>query len=60
MLIALACGSQVFADLHFVERGTVAPDASPDPLLTSAEAEVWLSLLGSGTSADSCLLSQLY
>jgi hypothetical protein len=29
-------------------------------LLTRAKAEAWLSLLGSATTADSCLLSWLY
>ena len=29
-------------------------------LLTRAKAEAWLSLLGSATIAESCLLSRLY
>jgi hypothetical protein len=47
--------------LVFNERGT-AENFSWHPsgslLLTGAKA--WLSLLGSATAADSCLLSQLY
>jgi hypothetical protein len=60
-----ASGSRVFADLHFVERGTTKN--SWDPwwpwflLLTYADsAKPWLFLLGCATPADSCLLPQLY
>jgi hypothetical protein len=58
-----ACGSQIFAKLHFPERG-LAENFSWcscwSLLLTWAEAEGCLFLLGSATTADSCLLSQLY
>ena len=52
----------IFADLHLAERGT-AENFSwcsywPWPLLlTGAEAEAWLPLLGSNIAADLCLLS---
>jgi hypothetical protein len=55
-------GSHIFADLRFAERGTVKNFSwhSCWPwalLLTSAEAEAWLSLLGGVTTVDSCLPS---
>ena len=59
------CWSHYFIDLHFTERSTAenfswASCWPWSPLLTPAEAEAWLSLLGSATAADLCLLSRLY
>jgi hypothetical protein len=56
-------GAWVSADLPFSERGT-AENFSWYPswplLLMQAKAKAWLSLLGSTTAADSCLLTWLY
>jgi len=66
LLIALSCnayGSLIFADLRFAERGTSENFSwhhFGSLLLTPAEAEAWLSLLGRATTAGSCLLSRLY
>ena len=46
----------IFADLHFSERDTTGNFSwcpSRSLLLTQAEAEAWLSLLGRVTAADS-------
>jgi hypothetical protein len=50
----------LLADLHFPERGRAEIFSWPSSwplLLTPAKAEAWLSLLGSATTANLCLLS---
>jgi hypothetical protein len=49
------------ADLHFPERGTAENSwhSSWSLLLPWTETEAWLSLLGSVTAADACLVSGL-
>lgn len=59
-LAGQACGSHLFIDLPFAERGTFQNfswHSSWSFLPTHAEAEAWLSLLGSATTADYRLLS---
>ena len=54
---------QPSTDLLSVKRGTMENfswHSSWSLLLTCAKAEAWLSLLDNATTADSCLLSQLY
>jgi hypothetical protein len=52
----------ISTDFCFTEKGTAENFwcSSWSFLLTRAEAETWLSLLGRAIAADSCLLSQLY
>ena len=53
LLIQLACGSHIFTDLHFPGRDTAENFSWGSCwflLLTGAEAEAWLSLLGHVTT----------
>ena len=58
-LIELAVQRLWVSGLHLAERGTTK-NFSWHPsgylLVTGAKAEAWLSLVGSATAADSCLL----
>ena len=59
--LAYRASCAIWVGLQFAERGPAENSwsSSWSFLLTLAEAEAWLSLLGSATAADSCLLSRI-
>jgi hypothetical protein len=50
----------IFVFLREVQLRTFPGGPPWSLLLTCAKAEAWLTLLGRATTADSCLLAQLY